>query len=88
MKEQADKQAKVLAVPKTVRRAANAVSYCSDPINRLTETIVFSWGGLDPETRLGEAAHFFLYDTVKIFLLLAVMIFSIESYAPGCLRSD
>lgn len=49
----------------------------SDPINRLTETIVFSWGGLDPETRLGEAAHFFLYDTVKIFLLLAVMIFSI-----------
>lgn len=33
--------------------------------------------GLDPETRLGGAVQFFLYDTVKIFLLLAVMIFAI-----------
>jgi len=33
--------------------------------------------GLDPTTRLGGAVHFFLYDTIKIFLLLAGMIFLI-----------
>lgn len=33
--------------------------------------------GVDLESRLGGAVHFFLYDTVKIFLLLAVMIFII-----------
>lgn len=49
----------------------------SGPIVRLADTIVYAWLGLDPETRLGGAIHFFLYDTVKIFLLLAVMIFAI-----------
>ena len=33
--------------------------------------------GLDPESRVHAALHFFLYDTVKIFFLLAVMIFAI-----------
>ena len=33
--------------------------------------------GMDLESRFGGALHFFLYDTVKIFLLLAVMIFVI-----------
>lgn len=33
--------------------------------------------GLDPESRFGAAVEFFLYDTIKIFLLLAVMIFVI-----------
>lgn len=32
---------------------------------------------MDPDARLTAALHFFLYDTVKIFLLLAVMIFII-----------
>ncbi|MDQ8184604.1 permease [Pelagicoccus sp. SDUM812002] len=41
------------------------------------DTLVYQWIGLDPESRFGAAVHFFLYDTVKIFLLLAVMIFTI-----------
>jgi uncharacterized membrane protein YraQ (UPF0718 family) len=44
---------------------------------RLADLLVHDWLGLDPETRLGGAIHFFVYDTVKIFLLLAVMIFII-----------
>ncbi|MGE9296044.1 MAG: permease, partial [Puniceicoccales bacterium] len=33
--------------------------------------------GLDPDSRLVGALHFFVYDSLKIFLLLAVMIFVI-----------
>ena len=43
----------------------------------LTDLVIYNWLGLDPETRLGGAIHFFVYDTVKIFFLLAVMIFII-----------
>ena len=43
----------------------------------LTDLLIYQWAGLDPESRLGGAVHFFVYDTVKIFLLLAVMIFAI-----------
>jgi uncharacterized protein len=35
---------------------------------------VFELGGLEPDTRAGAALHFFLYDTVKILLLLAGII--------------
>ncbi len=41
------------------------------------DTLVFRWLGLDPATRVGATAHFFVYDSVKIFLLLAAMIFAI-----------
>lgn len=44
---------------------------------RLSDLLVYEWLGLDPESRLGAAIHFFVYDTMKIFLLLAVMIFII-----------
>jgi uncharacterized protein len=40
---------------------------------------------LMPGTRLGEAVHFFFYDTLKIFVLLSVIIFIvaiIRSYFP------
>jgi uncharacterized membrane protein YraQ (UPF0718 family) len=43
----------------------------------LTESLVFDGLGLDPKTRLGGAIHFFVYDTIKIFLLLVVMVFVI-----------
>ncbi|MGD9419165.1 MAG: permease [Verrucomicrobiota bacterium JB025] len=43
----------------------------------LTDLLIVDWLGVDPETRLGGAIHFFVYDTMKIFLLLAVMIFVI-----------
>lgn len=41
------------------------------------DQLVYQWLGMDPESRLSGAIHFFLYDTVKIFALLAVMIFAI-----------
>lgn len=44
---------------------------------KLTDVLIYEWAGLDPETRFGAAIHFFVYDTLKIFLLLAVMIFAI-----------
>lgn len=43
----------------------------------LANRLVYGWMGMDPASRLGGAVHFFIYDTVKIFLLLAVMIFAI-----------
>jgi uncharacterized membrane protein YraQ (UPF0718 family) len=44
---------------------------------KLTDLLVYDWIGLDGDTRLGAAVHFFFYDCFKIFLLLAVMIFVI-----------
>jgi uncharacterized membrane protein YraQ (UPF0718 family) len=44
---------------------------------RFSDLLIYEWIGLDPESRLGGAIHFFVYDTIKIFLLLAVMIFVI-----------
>lgn len=41
------------------------------------DTVIYEWLGLDSASRFAGALHFFLYDTVKIFLLLAVMIFAI-----------
>lgn len=41
--------------------------------------------GLDTETRLGGVLHFFIYDIIKIFVLLSVLIFGIsyiQSYFP------
>jgi len=37
--------------------------------------VVYDVVGLDPESRLGEAVHFFVYDTTKILLLLGGIIF-------------
>ena len=41
--------------------------------------------GLSPDTTLGGVVQFFLYDTIKIFVLLSVLIFGIsyiQSYFP------
>lgn len=41
--------------------------------------------GLSIETRLGESIHFFIYDVIKILMLLSIMIFAISyirSYFP------
>ena len=43
----------------------------------LTEALLYDLIGLDPDSRFHAAIHFFIYDTVKIFFLLAVMIFAI-----------
>jgi uncharacterized membrane protein YraQ (UPF0718 family) len=44
---------------------------------KFADLVVYRLGGFDPESKLGGALHFFVYDSVKIFLLLAVMIFAI-----------
>lgn len=41
--------------------------------------------GIDVATRVGASLHFFIYDVVKIFILLSVLIFSlayVQSYFP------
>lgn len=39
--------------------------------------VVYELLGLEAQTRLGEAVHFFLYDTSKILLLLIAIIFAV-----------
>jgi uncharacterized membrane protein YraQ (UPF0718 family) len=39
------------------------------------DRVVYDLFGLDPESRLGESVHFFLYDTTKILLLLGGIVF-------------
>lgn len=51
-------------------------------LHELTGDLVYKSLGLADDSRFAGALHFFLYDSVKIFLLLAVMIFAI-----GVLRS-
>ena len=51
----------------------------------LAHTIATSLFRLDPGSRLADALEFFIYDTIKIFLLLSVIIFIvslIRSYFP------
>lgn len=51
----------------------------------LVELLVEKAFRLSIETRLGGSVHFFIYDTIKIFILLSVMIFIIsyiQSYFP------
>ncbi len=43
-------------------------------IQKLTDFIVYNLLKLVPETRLAESINFFIYDTIKIFLLLSIMI--------------
>lgn len=46
-------------------------------LEQFANRLAYDLAGLDPDTKLGGALHFFVYDTIKIFLLLAVMIFAI-----------
>ena len=51
----------------------------------LIQLFVENLFGLDITTRLGGSIHFFIYDTIKIFILLGVLIFMIsyiQSYFP------
>ncbi|MDT8900331.1 permease [Anaeroselena agilis] len=40
--------------------------------------LVYQWIGLVPGTTLGEALNFFVYDTLKIFIMLTVIIFAVS----------
>ena len=51
----------------------------------IADLVVYRVMGLSSQTKLGDALHFFVYDTIKIFLLLAVVIFVVSfvrSYFP------
>lgn len=51
----------------------------------LSAQLVFGLFGLEKGSHLGEAVHFFIYDTIKIFILLTTIIFAVSvlrSYFP------
>ena len=54
-------------------------------LKKFADYLVFNLMSLKPETHLGEATNFFVYDTIKVFFLLSVIIFFvaiIRSYFP------
>jgi len=54
-------------------------------LHKIADYLIYELAGLDPATKLGDALNFFVYDTLKIFILLAVIIFIssvIRSYFP------
>ena len=56
-----------------------------DWLQNISDYIVFSAFGLEKESHLAEALNFFIYDTVKILILLFVIIFFmgiVNSYFP------
>lgn len=46
-------------------------------LSRYADILIFDLLGFDSASRLGAALQFFVYDTIKIFLLLGVMIFAV-----------
>ncbi len=51
----------------------------------MVENLVVNTFGLDMSTKLGGGLHFFIYDVIKIFILLSVLIFTIsyiQSFFP------
>jgi hypothetical protein len=54
-------------------------------LNRIADLLLYDILKLSPESPIGDALHFFVYDTMKIFLLLGVVIFVVSfvrSYFP------
>jgi uncharacterized membrane protein YraQ (UPF0718 family) len=54
-------------------------------LQSIADLIVFRWFGLGHDSRLGSAANFFIFDSVKIVILLSVIIFAItyvRTYFP------
>ena len=69
----------------------NILTWLNDQLLRmqwlsdLVTILVRDWFGMDPASLIGASIHFFIYDVVKIFILLSVLIFSIsyvQSYFP------
>lgn len=55
------------------------------PIEFLADWVTFSLFKLSQETRLGEVVSYFIFDTIKVFLLLAVIIYIVSfvrTYLP------
>ncbi|VVB57617.1 putative permease [uncultured archaeon] len=49
-----------------------------DPLQMFADWLAYGVLGLSPDSALGGAADFFVYDTLKVLLLLAVMIFLVS----------
>lgn len=45
---------------------------------RIVDRLVYQNLGLEPSSSMGSALHFFIYDTVKIYILLAFIIFAVS----------
>lgn len=63
----------------------NAQLLKMDWLSNLVEKLITEVFNLDLSTRLGGSLHFFIYDVIKIFILLSVLIFSIsyiQSFFP------
>ncbi|MEN6412796.1 MAG: permease [Veillonellales bacterium] len=55
-------------------------------LKEFADLLVYQWVGLMPGTTLGEAINFFVYDSIKIFLMLSIIIFGVSllrSYFPA-----
>ncbi|MFA6850366.1 MAG: permease [Selenomonadaceae bacterium] len=55
-------------------------------LQEFADLLVYQWIGLVQGTTLGEALNFFVYDSIKIFLMLTVIIFGVSilrSYFPA-----
>jgi len=55
------------------------------PIKILADWLTFTLFAIAPKTLLAEAINFFIYDTIKIFILLSIIIFAvsvIRSFLP------
>ena len=55
------------------------------PVKLLSDWLTFSLFAITPKTLLADAVNFFIYDTIKIFILLSVIIFVvsiIRSFLP------
>jgi len=55
-------------------------------LQEFANLLVYQWLGLAQGTMLGEALNFFVYDSLKIFLMLSVIIFGVSilrSYFPA-----
>ena len=50
--------------------------------DNLANMIVYQWLGMSTNTHTSSALHFFIMDTVKIFVMLVIII-----YAMGLLRA-
>lgn len=52
----------------------------------IADAVVYRTLGMEPGTLFGEAVHFFVYDSLKIFFMLTVIIFAVSllrSYFPA-----
>ncbi len=49
-----------------------------DPLEEFANWLVFQVLGINPESALGGALAFFVYDSIKVFLLLVILIFLVS----------